>query len=147
MSKKRKTKCPAIGCRKTVQIRGVCRTHYTRWYRLEDKGSGPLSRIEIISNKPKGRQNYEKPLVPAGTRKVNSNGFVYVKVPPDHLWGRNDRPKGTWVLEHRLVMMEHLGRDLKRSEIIRHKDEDKTNNSLDNLYIVGGYNDPKASQG
>jgi len=145
VAQKSKTKCPTIGCRKSAVLLGVCRKHYDRWRKLDDKGTGPLSRIEMLSNPPKKQTPYERELVPVGTRKVNSNGFVYVKVQPEHIWGRNDRPKGTWVLEHRLVMMEHLGRDLKRNELIRHKDGDKTNNSLDNLYIVGGYNDPKAS--
>lgn len=38
--------------------------------------------------------------------------------------------------EHRLIMAEHLGRPLLRSEIVHHKDEDDTNNYIDNLELM-----------
>lgn len=38
--------------------------------------------------------------------------------------------------KHRLVMEEHLGRKLKGSELVHHKDDDKTNNAIGNLEIV-----------
>lgn len=40
------------------------------------------------------------------------------------------------VLEHRLVMEQHLGRKLLTSEIVHHKDGDGLNNSLDNLEMM-----------
>lgn len=43
---------------------------------------------------------------------------------------------GRRVDEHRYVMEQHLGRYLKTTEIVRHKDGDTRNNKLDNLYIV-----------
>ena len=45
-------------------------------------------------------------------------------------------PDGTTRDEHRLVMEEHIGRKLEWFEIVHHKDEDKSNNDLDNLEIV-----------
>ena len=144
VTKKRKV-CPALGCRKSAIIRGVCRTHYTRWYKLDDKGTGPLSRIEVISNPPKKQEPYQREIIPDGTRRIHSNGFVYIKVSPDHMLARNDRPNGTWVLENRKVMAEKLGRPLGRHEKVLHKDGDKTNNSPDNLYITGRGGDAEAS--
>nr|BDD46168.1 hypothetical protein 6 [bacterium] len=41
--------------------------------------------------------------------------------------------KGKYKREHRLVMEKALGRPLSKSEIVHHIDEDKLNNSLDNL--------------
>lgn len=38
--------------------------------------------------------------------------------------------------EHRLIMEKCLGRKLLRNEIVHHKDEDKSNNKLENLEIM-----------
>jgi len=45
-------------------------------------------------------------------------------------------------LQHRIIMEKHLGRKLKRLEIVHHIDFDKTNNSLDNLMVmsIGDHN-------
>lgn len=42
---------------------------------------------------------------------------------------------GKAVREHRLVMAEHLGRELKPKEVVHHIDEDGLNNALDNLHL------------
>ncbi len=41
-----------------------------------------------------------------------------------------------YILEHRLIMEEHLGRKLERDEHIHHKDGDKLNNKLENLELM-----------
>lgn len=37
---------------------------------------------------------------------------------------------------HRKIMEDHLGRKLLPTEIVHHKDEDKTNNDISNLEVV-----------
>lgn len=54
---------------------------------------------------------------------MHSGGYVYVKV--------EDR----WVLEHRWVMSQILGRELERHEWVRHLDGDHTNNVPKNLEL------------
>ncbi len=43
---------------------------------------------------------------------------------------------GKRIDEHRYVMQQHLGRKLLRNEVVRHKDKNTLNNSLDNLYLI-----------
>ena len=40
-----------------------------------------------------------------------------------------------YVWEHRLVMAQHLGRSLDRSEVVHHIDDNKSNNDLSNLML------------
>jgi hypothetical protein len=62
------------------------------------------------------------PKVPIGTRYVTKQGYVW-------LTGLNNR-------EHRIVMERFLGRKLKSSEYVHHKDGNKTNNDISNLEII-----------
>lgn len=43
---------------------------------------------------------------------------------------------GKYVLQHRLVVEQAIGRKLRDDEIVHHKDRNKSNNSLDNLEIM-----------
>lgn len=61
------------------------------------------------------------------------NGGVY-HTPDGYLFLRQD--DGTYKAEHRIVVEESLGRELSSDEIVHHIDEDKTNNSIDNLVVL-----------
>lgn len=41
--------------------------------------------------------------------------------------------------EHRLIMEEHLGRKLTKDEYVHHIDQNKLNNSIDNLLITNSH--------
>ena len=41
-------------------------------------------------------------------------------------------------LEHREIMEKHLGRRLKRNEVVHHKDGDRGNNAVMNLEVLSG---------
>lgn len=43
---------------------------------------------------------------------------------------------GSGETEHRFLMEQHLGRKLKRNEVVHHIDGDRTNNALSNLVVM-----------
>ena len=64
-------------------------------------------------------------------RIVKKGDYLYAVV--------KDHPNATangYVLHHRVVIENHLGRLLTKDEIVHHKDEDKKNNSIDNLEVM-----------
>jgi len=65
------------------------------------------------------------------TRRTIKQVYIQVYAP-----GNPDSDSHGWIMEHRLVMAKHIGRPLKKTEIVHHRDENKTNNHIDNLQIV-----------
>ena len=57
-----------------------------------------------------------------------------VSISRDHPYYRTSN-KGNISLP-RLIMAEHLGRNLTRDNIVYHKDDDNNNNSIDNLIVL-----------
>lgn len=64
--------------------------------------------------------------------RINHRGYVRLWM-PDYPWGTT--AKG-YVLEHRYVMEQHLGRKLDPWEKVHHKNGIKDDNRLENLAIV-----------
>lgn len=57
-------------------------------------------------------------------------GYVQVYLPTSPMAGKDG-----WVLLHRAVMAEHLGRPLRPEEVVHHIDGDPGNNKLSNLML------------
>ena len=51
-----------------------------------------------------------------------------------------------YVLEHRLVMARSLGRPLAPTEVVHHRDHNKTNNSLSNLELFESHREHWVSE-
>lgn len=64
-------------------------------------------------------------------RKSHSYGYVLVYEPSNPAADRSG-----YVLEHRLIMEQHLGRYLTSDEIVHHLNENKADNRIENLEIV-----------
>lgn len=82
------------------------------------RGRNPLRAAEI-ARESAHRAN------PVGTRKMNSDGYISVKV----VEGQQ------WAAEHRLVMEQMLGRPLRRGESVHHKNGIRHDNRPENLEL------------
>lgn len=77
-----------------------------------------------------------------GGRKIRKDGYVLVVVPDDHPHPCYTKKSGTkYLLEHRWLMEQHLGRYLEPEEVVHHKDENPFNNALTNLQLFGSQAD------
>jgi len=72
-----------------------------------------------------------------GGRSITGEGYVRVKRDPADAHLITPSSNG-YVLEHRLVMARKLGRPLKRSETVHHKNGDKADNAEGNLQLRSG---------
>ena len=66
-----------------------------------------------------------------GGRHKHSTGHVIVHAPDDQ-----HARSGGYALEHRLVMAQHIGRPLKRGEVVHHINGDQTDNRIENLMLT-----------
>lgn len=82
----------------------------TARFKAEIKRKGPPSKIERI---------------------VSKGDYMYAVV-----YGHPMATKNHYVLVHRVVMENHIGRFLRKEEVVHHKDENKKNNAIENLELV-----------
>ncbi len=72
-----------------------------------------------------------------GGRKIRKDGYVLVVAPDNHPYP-SDIHKASglkYILEHRLVAEQKLGRYLLPTEVVHHIDENPSNNSPENLRV------------
>jgi hypothetical protein len=120
--------CDGCGRNDIVKLSSIWHSRNIR-KREKDLCRSCSSKKEFFTKPRKKRESNYKP-------PINENSPLW-KGGIDRYTGyrkRNDG-NGKTFWEHRLVVSESLGRELKKEEIVHHIDLDKLNNSLDNLYL------------
>ena len=67
-----------------------------------------------------------------GGRVIDDDGYVLLYM-PDHPMATRMRKR--YVLEHRLVMSNHIGRPLLKTEVVHHRNKKKDDNRIENLEL------------
>ncbi len=67
-----------------------------------------------------------------GGRSTDKDGYVLI-YKPGHPNSR--KPDCRYILEHRFVMSQHIGRPLKDGEVVHHRNKVKSDNRIENLQL------------
>ncbi len=146
--------CAVDGCLKDRRGKGYCAAHYARFRKYNDPlggpGSGQFSKFEHCTFEDCTKRHcaqglcqmhyrrnvlYGDPSIVVGRKRsdkatVNQNGYIEVYA-PEH----PNATLGGFVLEHRKVMSDHLGRALSKLETVHHINGNRADNRLENLEL------------
>lgn len=119
--------CVEDGCLEKPEARSLCKKHYSRWWNHGDT----VLRSRGGENHPRWN----------GGRYRSGSGYQYIKVDACSPFSVMATKQG-YVMEHRLVMAQKLGRPLLKNETVHHLDGDILNNSISNLQLRSGAHGP-----
>lgn len=146
-------KCELPNCEKKHKAHGYCNSHYLKFWKYGDpvysvRNVEPVEcSVEKCENNAQCKSYCTKHyarfkkhgdpnktvVAPAGSGYVDAAGYRQVVLPKK--WRKEHLSERKAIVEHRLVMMEHLGRLLLPEETVHHKNGNKLDNNIDNLEL------------
>jgi hypothetical protein len=153
-----RTVCNLEECEKPVHTRGLCNTHLRRFEKYGDarivgqkRYGGSLCQVlenDELCGKPKeawdlcsthyNRLKKRGTVEPFQKPERSPKNYIPVQAPEGH---PNATAQGT-ILEHRLVMSQHLGRALYPNENVHHINGNRHDNRIENLELWNTYQPP-----
>ena len=139
--------CSVEGCNKPSRSWGMCSTHFQRAYHYGDPS--------FRHRRAKGESNFHC-TIEGCNKEHKAHGFcdlhyqrfkrfgdpLFTKIRP-HGDGtivpdgyKKITVNGQRILEHRHIVEQHIGRKLRKDEVVHHLDGNRLNNELSNLVIT-----------
>lgn len=112
-AKREKLACAVEGCAAMAIARGWCQSHYGKWNRHGDPLFVSTPQTRRKSSGSKDRHGYKQ---------------IYCPENP------NARKDGR-VMEHVVVMSEHVGRPIRKGETVHHRNGIRDDNRIENLEL------------
>ena len=117
--------------RGVVRICDGCGAEFVAASWLKTRFCGRSCGMRYAGSQRVHKRGEEHPNWRTGRHVRKRDGYVQVRI-------TNEAGERVYVLEHRLVMEQHLGRPLEEHETVHHKNGDKSDNRIENLELRVG---------
>ncbi len=86
---------------------------------------------KVLSDETRHRISESHKIKGIGHKKERTDGYVSLYY-PEHPYSNQDG----YIMEHRYIMEQHIGRYIKDDEVVHHKNKNRSDNRLENLELM-----------